>query len=182
MSSMVANAQNAVNEGDSGVMVWITGLAGSGKTRLAALLEATLVNEGVTVARVDGDDFRKFHVPHLGYSLTDRRECATRLTQHCSHVSRAHAVTIVATISLFHDIHDMNRQLHPRYLEVLLDVGETTLRRRRPLPEAEAPSWVGAGQAAEWPRRPHLRLRNEVEDDLPLNIQAMRAHLAKHLV
>lgn len=177
MSSMFAKAGFPVNESKSGTVVWITGLAGSGKTRLSSLLEARLISDGLAVARVDGDSFRKTQVPHLGYSRGERRQCAMALAQHCAMLAAAHDVTIAATISLLHEVHELNRQLHERYIEVVLDVDAATLRKRRPLPDDMAHVWVGQGIPAEWPLEPHLRLGNNVEADLGPNVDTIRSRL-----
>lgn len=148
-------------------IIWITGLAGAGKTtlaqRLAAQLECGQSRDGGAqrrrVALVDGDEVRK-SLGDLGrgYSRDERLAVARHISGLATAHSRGGGDAIVSTISLFHEIHAMNRATGEDYFEVLLDCAPELRsaridgRRRLTGPQ------IGIELAAEFPLMPHLRL------------------------
>ena len=57
-----------------GVIIWFTGLSGSGKSTIAYLLKERLESAGKRVLIIDGDDVRKERHARLGFSREDIRE------------------------------------------------------------------------------------------------------------
>ena len=55
-----------------GFVVWFTGLSGTGKSTLAAMLSAELRERGVHVEVLDGDEVRTHLSKGLGFSRDDR--------------------------------------------------------------------------------------------------------------
>ena len=53
-----------------GVVFWLTGLSGSGKSTMAKQLERQLFNEGFVVQVLDGDNVRSGINNNLGFSET----------------------------------------------------------------------------------------------------------------
>lgn len=54
-----------------GIVIWFTGLSGSGKTTIANELQKRLVSLGKTVKIIDGDAIRSTLHKHLGFSRDD---------------------------------------------------------------------------------------------------------------
>lgn len=59
-----------------GVMLWFTGLSGSGKSTVAIALERELHKRGLLCRILDGDNIRSGINANLGFSEEDRRETA----------------------------------------------------------------------------------------------------------
>ncbi|MFT4680797.1 MAG: adenylylsulfate kinase [Granulosicoccus sp.] len=64
-----------------GLVVWMTGLSGSGKTTIAIALEKMLANEGVLTQILDGDNIRSGINNNLGFSEADRTENIRRIAE-----------------------------------------------------------------------------------------------------
>lgn len=60
--------------GHRGVVLWFTGLSGSGKSTVAGALEEALHHRGVSTYLLDGDNVRHGLCRDLGFSDADRRE------------------------------------------------------------------------------------------------------------
>lgn len=60
--------------GHRGVVLWFTGLSGSGKSTVAGALEEALHQRGVSTYLLDGDNVRHGLCRDLGFSDADRRE------------------------------------------------------------------------------------------------------------
>ncbi|MBK8803367.1 MAG: adenylyl-sulfate kinase [Fibrobacteres bacterium] len=148
-------------------MIWITGLSGAGKTTLARQVQAMLRDRQTPSLLLDGDRLREvFADPTYGYDRGSRLRGAHRYARLAAMVAEQGLVAVVATISLFHEIHDWNRANLPGYFEVFLDVPEPVRRLRDPkgLYRSHAlgttSAMDGLDQAVESPISPHLRIEN----------------------
>ena len=65
----------------NGLVVWMTGLSGSGKTTIAVALERHLASEGILTQVLDGDNIRSGINNNLGFSEDDRKENIRRIAE-----------------------------------------------------------------------------------------------------
>lgn len=165
----------------SGRVIWITGFSGAGKTTLAKALVPHL---GERVALLDGDELREVLDPAwCGFDRTSRRRLAFTYARMARLLARQGFTVVVATISLFHDLHAWNRLHLPGYCEVWLDVPEEERRRRDPKGLYAAAACGEVQDMAcecmvESPRAPHLTLRFEDRSDVETSVQLVLAMLA----
>lgn len=113
----------------NGVLVWITGLPGSGKTILSKEVYE-LIKDAVPSIRMDGDIFREIMGDDLGYTIEDRKKNAFRLARMNKYLVEHGVVVICATVSLFKEVHDWNKKNIKNFLEVFIDVPENILHER----------------------------------------------------
>ncbi|MCP3902006.1 MAG: adenylyl-sulfate kinase [Planctomycetes bacterium] len=158
-----------MTDDDPGAVVWITGLSGAGKTTLARAVTARLRGGGQPAVMIDGDDLRKLHRRDLSHSPADRLENARRIGRLAQFLSAQRVNVVVATISLFHEVHEWNREHLERYLEVYLHASIDFLERRDPkglyrrAREGLISEVAGVDLAFEEPLRPDLRFDSEKE-------------------
>ncbi len=135
----------------AGRLVWITGLAASGKTTVGRLLLARMRARGDVAVLLDGDALRDAFEYDLGYSLEDRRRSAWRYARLARLLAKQGVDVVVATISMFEEVRRWNRARNERYLEVYLrtSVEECARRDRRGVYEGE--SVVGIDVSFEEP-------------------------------
>lgn len=139
-------------------IVWITGLAGAGKTTLAQACARRLRDEGHAVLVLDGDEVRRaLGAAGQGYTRDERLAIAGRIAALARLASAQGLVAIVATISLFHELHDANRAGNTDYFEVLLRCSPAVRASRKALyADASQGARVGVEVEPEFPRAPHL--------------------------
>ena len=117
-------------------VIWITGLSGSGKSTLASLVTSSLRSCNEEVVQLDGDDMREVFGNvkdnSANYGRTARIELAMQYAKLCRLISSQGTTVICSTISMFHEVHEWNRQKIPGYFEVYLKVPLSELRRRDP--------------------------------------------------
>lgn len=121
-----------MNNYGSSVVVWITGLSGAGKTTLATEVVKTLRSDGKAVIMLDGDELREVFGDEGGHDRESRLRLAMRYSRLCQMLGRQGVNVVIATISLFSDVHIWNRTNIPGYFEVYLRVPLEELRRRDP--------------------------------------------------
>lgn len=83
--------------GQKGVMLWFTGLSGSGKSTVAVALERELHRRGRLCRILDGDNIRTGINANLGFSEADRKENIRRIAE----VSKLFVDTGIITIAAF---------------------------------------------------------------------------------
>lgn len=119
-----------------GKTIWITGLSGAGKSSLAAALAMRLRKRHSNVVLLDGDELREVFGAVASTAQNHNREARLALAMQYAHLCRilsAQGLTVViATISLFSEVHRWNRINLPNYYETYLKVPLDELRRRDP--------------------------------------------------
>lgn len=90
-----------------GVMVWFTGLSGSGKSTVAIALERELHKRGLLCRILDGDNIRSGINNNLGFSEEDRVENIRRIAEISKLFIDTGIITIAAFISPNNDIREM---------------------------------------------------------------------------
>lgn len=119
-----------------GQVLWITGLSGAGKSTLATEMAHRLRASGKAVVMLDGDELRD--VFGAATASKENHGCPARLTlamqyaHLCQVIAKQGLTVIIATISLFKEVHAWNRRYLPGYLETYLKVPLDELRRRDP--------------------------------------------------
>lgn len=120
----------------SGRVVWITGLSGAGKSTLAHEAVVRLRATGETVVMLDGDELREVFGAVAANADNHGREgrlaLAMRYASLCRMIAGQGLTVVIATISLFREVHAWNRKNLPGYFEAYLKVHVDELRRRDP--------------------------------------------------
>lgn len=94
-----------------GVMVWFTGLSGSGKSTVAMGVERELHRRGILCRILDGDNIRAGINSNLSFSEEDRRENIRRIAEIGKLFVDTGIVTLACFVSPTRDIRDMARQI-----------------------------------------------------------------------
>lgn len=94
-----------------GVMVWFTGLSGSGKSTVAMGVERELHRRGILCRILDGDNIRAGINSNLSFSEEDRRENIRRIAEIGKLFVDTGIVTLACFVSPTRDIRDMARKI-----------------------------------------------------------------------
>lgn len=89
------------------VMVWFTGLSGSGKSTIAIALERELHKRGLMCRILDGDNIRSGINNNLGFSPQDRVENIRRIAEVGKLFIDTGIITLAAFISPNNDLREM---------------------------------------------------------------------------
>ena len=154
------------------MVIWITGLSGAGKTTLGTEVYRQWKERAPNTVLVDGDTIRALFKldgnPDL-YRLDGRRMVAGRIHELCKWLDGQNFNVVCCTISLFGDLHDINKQAFSRYFEVFLDVPMDVLRRRdnkniyaRAF-DGKLPDVVGVDLPFDPPSDPDFRIDNTAD-------------------
>lgn len=90
-----------------GIMLWFTGLSGSGKSTIAIALERELHKRGLLCRILDGDNIRSGINNNLGFSAEDRKENIRRIAEVSKLFVDTGIITLAAFISPSEDMRQM---------------------------------------------------------------------------
>ncbi len=113
-----------------GFTLWFTGLPSSGKSTLARRVEEVLLERGMNVEVLDGDEVRENLSKGLGFSKEDRDTNIRRIGFVAKLLSRNGVVAITAAISPYRDVRDEMRRAIGRFVEVYVQCPIDVLKER----------------------------------------------------
>ena len=117
-----------------GVVLWFTGLSGSGKSTIANEVSYKLHEIGKLSYILDGDNIRHGLNKNLGFSPEDRKENIRRISEVANLFADAGIITITAFISPYRVDRDFCRSLvgEGRFIEIYAKASLDTCEKRDP--------------------------------------------------
>ncbi len=153
-----------------GFTLWFTGLSGSGKTTLSQEIEGMLLERGLNVELLDGDEIRTNLSKGLSFSKEDRDTNIRRIGWVCQLLTRNDVIVIAAAIAPYQETRDENRNKIKRYVEVYCNCPIEVLKERDPKGlyekalKGEIPNFTGVSDPYETPAKPEIEVRTDEED------------------
>ena len=114
---------------NEGILYWITGLPGAGKTTIGTQLYYSLKKKRENVVILDGDVLLSILDEH-GFSENDRHKRAWKYARLCRTLTNQGVTVICCTLSLFEDVRIWNRNNNKSYVEIFIDVPDEILQKR----------------------------------------------------
>src|SRR5918992_6400029 len=154
--------------GGPGGTVWFTGLPASGKSTVAAGVEARLLAEGHAAYVLDGDNLRHGLNGDLGFSVEDRAENVRRTAEVAALMADAGVVALVSLVSPVRADRAAARAAHERrglrFVEAWVSTPLEECERRDPkglyakARRGEISGFTGIDDPYEAPEHPDLEI------------------------
>ena len=152
------------------VMVWFTGLSGSGKSTIAIALERELHKRGLLCRILDGDNIRSGINNNLGFSAEDRVENIRRIAEVSKLFIDTGVITIAAFISPNNELREMASTIigKDNFLEIYVNTPIEECERRdvkglyAKARKGEIKDFTGVSAPFEAPEHPALLLDTSV--------------------
>jgi bifunctional enzyme CysN/CysC len=162
----VNRAMHASAKGQRAMVLWFTGLSGSGKSTIANLVEKKLHALGKHSFLLDGDNVRHGLNKDLGFTDADRVENIRRVGEVARLMADAGLIVLTAFISPFRAEREMVRQLLPEgeFLEIFIDTPLAEAERRdvkglyKKARAGELKNFTGIDSPYEAPEAPEMRI------------------------
>lgn len=169
-----------------GIVFWLTGLSGCGKTTIGHTLTLALRENGRHVVFLDGDILREITGDIFGHNREQRLQASFLYARLCRMLAKQHVDVVCATISLFREIQEWNRKNFSRYFEVFIDVPLSELVRRdskniyAQVKAGKLQNVVGLDIPADFPKTPDLVIKNHGEMNVSMATSLILKHLQDH--
>lgn len=152
--------------GQHSVMVWFTGLSGSGKSTVAIALERELHQRGILCRILDGDNIRSGINNNLGFSPEDRVENIRRIAEVGKLFVDTGIITIAAFISPNNQLRNMASEIigKENFIEVYISTPLEECERRdvkglyAKARRGEIKEFTGISAPFEAPENPDIEL------------------------
>ena len=162
----ITTAQRSELTGQSGKVLWFTGLSGSGKSTIADALSKKLHAEGVSHTILDGDNLRHGLNRDLGFTEADRVENIRRTAEVAALMADAGLIVLVSLISPYEKDRQGAKDIigEHRFAEIFVDTPLEVCEQRDPkglyrkARAGEIPNFTGIGAPYEAPVKPALAI------------------------
>ena len=173
--------------GQKGLVVWMCGLSGSGKSTIANAAERVLHQQGRFTIILDGDNLRTGLNSNLGFSDLDRLENIRRISETAKVLAANGVITFVSAITPRGELRDLARGiLGDDFFEVYVKASLEACEKRdvkglyAKAAKGEIAHFTGRDSSFEPPVNPQLVLDTEqltIEDAAFELLEAIRGQL-----
>jgi adenylylsulfate kinase len=172
--------------GQRGIVIWLCGLSGSGKSTIANAAERILHQQGRATVVLDGDNIRSGLNSNLGFSDEDRLENVRRIAEVARLFSQQGVIVLVSAITPHGLLRDVARGILGKdFFEVYVKASYDTCEQRdvkglyAKAARGEVAHFTGKDSSFEEPMQPELVIDTESSDldesvDLLLQSVAVR--------
>ena len=148
------------------MIIWITGLPGSGKTTLAKKLKYILETKiSKNIVLLDGDSIRSILPYNISYSNEDRMKLALFYSKLALLIEQSNCIVICSFVALFHSVQEHTRLTANDYFEILLDpsLEELVKKNKKDLYGEKSEYMLKQFTKHEFPTSSELRINNIVD-------------------
>lgn len=170
-SRQLARGDKETLLGQRGLVVWMYGMSGSGKSTIANAAEKILHQDGRMTTILDGDNLRTGLNEHLGFSDDDRRENIRRVSHVAKLFAQQGILTLVSVITPRQELRDLARDvIGDDYYEVFVKASYDLCEKRdvkglyAKAASGEIKNFTGKDSSFEEPADPDLIIDTEGQE------------------
>ncbi|WP_394584050.1 adenylyl-sulfate kinase [Cytobacillus firmus] len=165
----ITKEDRRAQNGHGSVVLWFTGLSGSGKSTIANAVSHELFRQGINEYVLDGDNVRHGLNKDLGFSEADRNENIRRIGEVAKLFVDSGKIVTTAFISPFRSDRETVRALFEEgeFIEVFIDCPLEECERRDPKQlyakarRGEIKDFTGIDSPYEAPESPEITVQSD---------------------
>ena len=153
------------NNVKKGILFWITGLSGSGKSSIAKTIKPQIEKYYGSTLMINGDELRKIFEPN-GYDYKSRLEIGKKYCKFAKFVTDQNINVIFAVIGMFHKLRKWNKENVENYFEVYIKSNITKIkinRMKKLYFNKKYKSIIGIHIKPELPKNPNITISNNFD-------------------
>lgn len=182
---LVSRRDRNEQNGHKSMVVWFTGLSGSGKSTIASHLEKKLFQNGVKTYSLDGDNIRSGINKDLNFSEEDRHENNRRIAEVAKLFMDAGVITITAFISPLQKDRETAKAIigDANFFEIFVNTPMKVCEKRdvkglyQKARNGEIKNFTGIDAPYEKPQNPDVEINTEnetIEDSVTRILQKLQ--------
>lgn len=174
----------------NGVVLWMTGLSGSGKSTIAKGLENELHQAGYLTIILDGDNVRSGINNNLGFAEEDRIENIRRIAEVAKLFLNCGIITICSFVSPTKDIRDLAKKIigEKDFIEIFINTPFEVCETRdvkglyAKARKGEIKNFTGLDAPFEAPENPSLEIKtaNQTIDESVVEVYKFLRPIIKY--
>lgn len=152
---------------NKGILFWVTGFSGSGKTKVSKKIYPNLKKIYGPTVLFSGDDIRRIFKLR-GYSPKDRFEIVMKYCKLAKFVTSQNVNVVFAVIGMMDKIRAWNRKNITNYVEIYIksDLKKIINKKKKKIYHKNKKHIVGFDIKPEFPKRPDIILINDFKKDI----------------
>jgi len=144
-----------------GLVIWIIGLSGSGKTSIAKKIKKKINKDHGPTVVISGDDFRNIYNLKK-YSKDERIKLGKSHAKFCKFLSNQNINVIFSAVGLLKEIRKFNRKNIKNYIEIYIKskIKKIKKKRMKSLYFKKNKNIIGIDIKPEFPKNSHIIINN----------------------
>ena len=147
-----------------GILFWITGLSGSGKSSIAKNIYPKIKKKYGPTILLNGDDMRKIFNLNK-YDKKSRLDNGLNFSNFSKNITNQGVNVIFANIGMFHRVRKKNRLNIDNYIEIYIEsnLNQIIKKGKKKIYTKYRKNIVGKDIVPELPRAPDIKIANNFE-------------------
>ena len=154
---------------NKGILFWITGLSGSGKTQIARKISKQISKHFGPTLCISGDDLRNIYgLKKYTYTKEARLSISIKNRKLYKYVTAQNINVIFAVVSMFDSIREWNRKNIPNYVEIYIksDIKKIIKAGKKQTYKVFKTNIVGLDITPELPKSPNIIIENNFKKNI----------------
>lgn len=149
---------------NSGIIFWITGLSGSGKSTIGEHLKKMLEKEYGKTIIIHGDDIRQIF-QFKSYTKNKRLKLGKSYSDLCGLIAKQKVNVIFSTVGLFKNLFFYNRKNLQNYVEIYIKTNIEKLKKNKSKSfyKVKTNNVWGLDLTPEYPKKPDILIENNFD-------------------
>ena len=163
---------------NKGILIWITGLSGAGKTSLAKGIKNKIAKSYGKTIILNGDDLREIFDLNR-YDRKARLNYGRKYCKFLKFLTDQNVNVIFTVVGLFDELRNWNRKNIKNYVEVYVkaQISDIKRKKKKKVYYKKNQSLVGIQISPEFPKKPDIIIKN----DFKKTIQSLSLSLVKKI-
>ena len=165
----VSKIDRQANNKHKSLLLWFTGLSGSGKSTIANVVEQELYKQGIKTYTLDGDNIRKGINKDLTFAPEDRTENIRRIAEIANLMVDAGVVVLAAFVSPYKKDRENIKKIvkEDNFVEIFINTSLEECERRdvkglyKKARAGEIKNMTGISAPYEAPENPDIEIKTE---------------------
>ena len=166
------------------MIIWITGLPGSGKTTLAKKLKSILGSKiSNNIVHLDGDNIRSILPYKVSYAYEERIKLSFFYSELALLIEKSNCIVICSFVALFNIVQENTRIKANDYFEIFLDPSfdELVKKNKKGLYSEKSEYMSNQFIQHEFPINPELKINTIVNGVYKDNFEIIKNQLFKKM-
>ena len=152
---------------NKGVLIWLTGLSGSGKSTIAKKIHPHFVKIFGKTIIINGDDLRKIFRLY-GFDEKNRLDNAIKFSRLCKLITDQNISIIFAAVGMKRKIRKIFKAAVYNYFEIFIDAKIKQIRKKnlKKTYKKFSTNIVGFDIKPEFPKKPDIKIKNDLNKEI----------------